>query len=131
MRYLLDTHLILWALVDDRRIDPHRAEIADPSNEIFFSSASIWEIAIKHNKGMLSFDPVEVTEACLQQGYTPLDISAEHAAATIRLAYPEDAPEHKDPFDRMLIAQAKTEGLFLLTEDKKILNYEEACIKRI
>ena len=69
MRYLLDTHIILWALVDDDKIEPFRGLIADPRNEIYFSPASIWEIAIKHEKGSLDFDLKEVEDACVMQGY--------------------------------------------------------------
>lgn len=130
MNYLLDTHLILWALVDDKRIDPFRTIIANPDNEIYFSAASIWEIAIKHEKGNLSFAPNEVETACLEQAYLPLSIKPKHAAATSELEYPDDIVPHKDPFDRMLIAQAKTEGMILLTADEKILKFNEYCIRK-
>ena len=131
MRYLLDTHIILWALVDDDKIEPFRGLIADPRNEIYFSSASIWEIAIKHEKGSLDFDLKEVEDACVMQGYMPMHMTAEHAIGTSDLRYPEGETPHKDPFDRMLIAQAKSEGLMLLTVDEKILKYTEPCIYRL
>ena len=117
-------------MVDDKRIDPFRTIIANPDNEIYFSAASIWEIAIKHEKGNLSFAPNEVETACLEQAYLPLSIKPKHAAATSELEYPDDIVPHKDPFDRMLIAQAKTEGMILLTADEKILKFNEYCIRK-
>lgn len=130
MRYLIDTQIILWALVDDQRIRPYKDTLKDPRNDIFFSSATIWEIAIKHAKGALTFSPKEVLDACLTQLYTEIEITSEHAAATADLSYPKNLPQHKDPFDRILIAQAKCEGMILLTADSKILKYNEPCIMR-
>ena len=131
MKYLLDTHVILWALIDDERIGNIRDLLQDPGNEIYFSSASIWEIRIKYEKGTLGFPPQEALDTCREQKYRQLDVRAEHTVAVGGLSYPEGLPVHKDPFDKILIAQAKYENMFLLTADRKIINYDEQCIREI
>ena len=129
MRYLLDTHVLIWALTGDSRADSVKRELIDSSNEVFFSSASIWEISIKQSIGKLSISPSEAIEYSEKQRFTELQINSMHAAAIAGLRYPENISPHKDPFDNMLIAQAKTEGLRLLTADEKIAVYLEPCIK--
>lgn len=129
MRYLLDTHVLIWTLTGDSRADSVKMELIDSSNEVFFSSVSIWEIAIKYTSGKLSISPAEAIEYSEKQRFTELPMYSMHAAAITSLRYPENIPLHKDPFDNMLIAQAKTEGLNLLTADEKIAVYLEPCIK--
>lgn len=131
MRYLLDTHVLLWALNGDRRADPVKAELIDSSNEVFYSSVSIWEIAIKHSIGKLLVTPSDAAQYAEKQKFSELAITAKHAEEIIDLRYPTELPPHKDPFDNMLIAQAKAEGLTLLTADEKMANYLEPCIKLI
>lgn len=126
MRLLLDTHILLWALVDDPRLpEEARQLIADPDNAIRVSAACIWEIAIKHAAGRGNM-PISADQAlahCKTAGYEFLSISPAHPAAT------ENLPLiHTDPFDRLLIAQAITEPVNLLTSDQTIARYVEAPI---
>ena len=124
VRVLLDTHIALWAIVDDARLSANaRRTIGDPANEILVSAASIWEIAIKRAlaRGAPSDMPISAVQALgyfRQAGYSLLNITAEHAAAVESLP-----PRHSDPFDRILIAQALTEPLHLLTHDRIVAGY--------
>jgi len=121
MKLILDTHLFLWALAGSSRLSARaRKLIADPSNELIFSVISIWEIAIKNGKGLSSFrsEPGLIRSSALQNQYTELDIRGPHVLAIANLP-----PIHKDPFDRLLIAQAMVEGITLLTADAVITRY--------
>jgi PIN domain nuclease of toxin-antitoxin system len=121
VKLLLDTHLLLWASERSARLsEAAKRLIDDPANELVFSVASIWEIAIKHSKGMPSFrvDPALLRNSVLQAGYSELDVSGTHAIAITSLA-----PIHKDPFDRLLISQSIVEGITLLTADLTIARY--------
>jgi len=118
---LLDTHLLLWASAGSSRLPAvARRMIANAANELFFSVASIWEIGIKQGKGLSDFhaDPGLVRSDLLQNGYTELDISGRHVLTVASMP-----PIHKDPFDRILIAQAMIEGITLLTADPVIARY--------
>ena len=121
MKLLLDTHLLLWAAGDpDRLSHAARALIEDPENELIFSAASLWEIAIKHGLGRADFQVnSRVLRRCLHDnGYSELPITSEHAVAIDSLPL-----IHKDPFDRILIAQATVEGITLLTTDSLVAKY--------
>ncbi len=123
MRLLLDSHVFVWAKADSPKLTAAaRAAIADPDNEMFVSIASAWELWIKHAKKPIApiFDggARAFALAAQQSGIAPLDISLEHAAAAARLAGP-----HRDPFDRMLAAQAMHEGLILVTHDDIFSRY--------
>ena len=121
MKLLLDTHLLLCAAGDPGRLSPvARALIEDAGNELFFSAASLWEISIKHGLGRADFqaDPRVLRRALLDNGYSELPIISEHAVAIEGLP-----PIHKDPFDRMLVAQATVEGITLLTADALLAQY--------
>lgn len=118
MRILLDTHLFLWSVKDDRKLSKAiRAKILAAS-EVYVSSASIWEATIKIQLGKLDADPLQLVEAISKSGFTELPITALHAATVARLS-----GIHRDPFDRMLIAQAISEPLTLLTSDHLLKNY--------
>ena len=118
MRLLLDTHTFLWWCEDDPQLrEAERAAIRDGANEVFLSAASVWEIAIKHALGRLEI-PEPASAAAVRLGFEPLAISFAHAEATALLP-----PLHRDPFDRMLVAQARTEGLTLVTRDPVIRAY--------
>ena len=117
MRVLLDTHLFLWALSSPSRLSKrtrHRIE----SSEVFVSAASIWEIAIKCALGKLEADPHEVLAGVEPAGFTQLGVIGEHAARVSNLP-----PIHKDPFDRLLVAQAWVEPMILLTDDDVLGEY--------
>ncbi len=121
MRLLLDTHLLLWAAENPKRLSPQALSlIEDGNNEVFFSAASIWETAIKHSRGRNDFqtEPGQFRLALLANQFSELPVTGEHAAAVAHLL-----PIHKDPFDRILIAQATIEGITLLTSDQKIASY--------
>ena len=119
MKLLLDTHLLLWA-AGDKLPAKARNLIEDRDNELFFSAASLWEITIKLGAGREDFqvDPAVLYRALLDNGYSELPISSEHAMATGQLP-----SAHKDPFDRMLVAQATVEGITLLTHDRRLAAY--------
>jgi PIN domain nuclease of toxin-antitoxin system len=111
MKLLLDTHLLLWAAGDPTRLSPAaRALMEDPDNELLFSAASLWEVAIKRMLDRQDFraDARLLRRGLLDNGYVELPIMSEHAVAIDGLA-----PIHADPFDRILIAQATVEGITL------------------
>jgi PIN domain nuclease of toxin-antitoxin system len=121
VKLLLDTHLLLWTAEGPRRLSKvARALISDQDNELLFSAASLWEIAIKRSLGRNDFqlDPRLLRRGLLDNGYAELPITSEHALATDSLR-----PIHKDPFDRILIAQATVEGITLLTVDPLVAQY--------
>ncbi|WP_158791572.1 type II toxin-antitoxin system VapC family toxin [Granulicella sp. L60] len=121
MKLLLDTHLLVWAISTSKRLSPKtRALIEDPDNQLFFSAASIWELAIKQGLGKENFsiDARIMRRGLLDNGYSELPISSDHAVAIDTLP-----PIHKDPFDRLLIAQATVEGITLLTVDPIVSRY--------
>ena len=124
MNLLLDTHLLLWAAGKPERFSPDTKELLlDPSNELWFSSASLREITIKRSLDRADFrvDPRRLWRMLLSHGYRELTISSEHAIAVGALP-----PLHKDPFDRILIAQARVEEIILLTADSRVASYGKA-----
>jgi PIN domain nuclease of toxin-antitoxin system len=121
MKLLLDTQLLLWAAGDpDRLSAAARALIGAPENEVWFSAASVWEIAIKRGLGREDFqvNPRLLRRGLLDNGYRELPVGSEHAVAIDSLP-----PLHKDPFDRLLVAQARVEGITLLTADASVAQY--------
>ena len=121
MKLLLDTHVLIWAAgLPDRLSAEARALIADADNELFFSAASLWEIAIKSGLGREDFavDARLLRRGLIDNGYSELPVASEHAVAIDGLP-----PIHKDPFDRLLIAQAMVEGVTLLTADEVVARY--------
>ena len=122
MKLLLDTHLLLWAAGEPQRLSATAtALIEDPANELVFSAASLWEVAIKCQLGRNDFrvDPRLLRRSLLDNGYLELRVTSEHAVATDNLP-----PIHKDPFDRILVAQATVEGMALLTVDPVVARYQ-------
>lgn len=128
MKLLLDTHLLLWTAEDRARVPAAARDlIGDPENELIFSVASIWETAIKsglkrHN---LRADARVLRRRLLDNGYTELPLLGTHAVAIDMLP-----PIHKDPFDRILVAQAMVEGITLLTVDPVVARYP-GPVKRV
>ncbi|MCG7363909.1 type II toxin-antitoxin system VapC family toxin [Roseomonas sp. ACRSG] len=123
MRLLLDTHLLLWALATPERLDAAtRAALEDPDNEVLFSAASLWEIAIKAGLGRpdFAFDPAQILRAALDTGFVELPV---RSAAAIQVA--GLPPHHRDPFDRLLIAQAMSEPVRFYTADPLLPPYSE------
>jgi PIN domain nuclease of toxin-antitoxin system len=123
MRLLLDTHYLIWALDDPARLPKAIVPmLEDPSNDVLFSAASIWEIAIKHSLGRADFDkqPGRISDAACRTGFTPLPVTISDAAAVASLP-----PHHRDPFDRLLVAQALAQPARLLTADPMLASYSE------
>jgi len=121
MKLLLDTHLLLSAAGDPERLSPAaRKLLGSQDNELVFSAASLWEIALKRGLGREDFrvDPRLLRRGLLDNGYLELPVSSEHAVAIDTLP-----PIHKDPFDRILVAQSMVEGITLLTSNPLVANY--------
>jgi PIN domain nuclease of toxin-antitoxin system len=128
VRLLLDTHLLLWAAGPSPRLSVQaRRFIDDPDNELVFSAASLWEVAIKSARGRDDFqvDARLLRRTLLNNGYEELPITGEHAVAVANLP-----PLHKDPFDRILIAQSIVEGIMLLSADPQVAQYP-APVRRV
>jgi PIN domain nuclease of toxin-antitoxin system len=121
MKLLLDTHLLLWAAGEPGKLTRAAKKLlSDPNNDLLFSAASLWEITIKRSLGRSDFrvEPRLLRRGLLDNGYLELPITSEHALAT------ETLPSvHKDPFDRILVAQAMVEGITLLTVDSLVAKY--------
>ena len=121
MKLLLDTQLLLWAAGQPERLSAAaRKQIRNPKNELLFSAASLWEIAIKSSLGREDFrvEPRLLRRGLLDNGYAELPVTSQHAVNIDGLA-----PLHKDPFDRLLLAQALTEGITLLSSDAQLIQY--------
>ena len=121
MKLLLDTQLLLWAAGQPERLSAvARKQLNNPRNELLFSAASLWEIAIKGNLGREDFrvEPRVLRRGLLDNGYAELPVTSQHAVSIDGLP-----PLHKDPFDRLLLAQALTEGVTLLTGDAQLAQY--------
>lgn len=121
MKLLLDTHLLLWAAGQPEQLSATaRTLLEDPLNELMFSAASLWEVAIKRGLGREDFrvDPRLLRRGLLDNGYSELPITSEHAVAVDGLP-----AIHKDPFDRILVAQSIVEGIALVTSDPVVAQY--------
>jgi len=122
MKFLLDTHLLLWAAGQPNRLSAAARKLIDaPTNELLFSAASIWEVAIKRGLGRSDFqaDPRLLRRGLLDNGYSELPVLSDHVVAIDTLP-----PIHKDPFDRLLVSQATVEGITLLTADSVVAQYQ-------
>lgn len=127
MNLLLDTHLLVWTATRPERLSGRaRTHLSEPTNTLFFSAVSIWEIGIKRRLDRLDFqlDPQRLRDQLLMNDYRELDFTSRHGIAVQDLP-----PLHRDPFDRALIAQARCEGLMLMTADSDIIRYGQAILK--
>ena len=119
MRLLLDTHVLLWWLADDRKLGKMAREIiANPDNDVHVSTASVWEAAIKTALGRFEVELDDLEEAIVRNGFRPLPIGFRHAVTAGRLP-----SVHRDPFDRMLVAQAGVEELRIVSHDQVFERY--------
>lgn len=124
MRLLLDTHVVLWVLSGSSELrDDVRELVRDGRNLVFVSAATAWEMTIKKALGKLSA-PDDLEEQLRRHRFTPLQISVSHALAVGRLP-----PVHSDPFDRMLVAQARAEGLTIVSRDDDVARYDVALVR--
>ena len=124
MKLLLDTHIFLWLNADDPKLTNKDRKLIDEAQEVFISSVVFWELATKISRGDLNADLEELRSALHDNAFTILPITVEHACATAALPW-----HHKDPFDRMLVAQAITEPLRLVTADHLLEPYSELIIR--
>lgn len=121
MRLLLDTHILLWAVVMPERLPADaRTTIEDVEHELYFSAASLWEVALKFGMGRDDFnvDPRLLRRALLENDYSEVAVTGAHAVAVDLLP-----PIHRDPFDRLLVAQAQIEAMTLVTADETVGRY--------
>lgn len=134
MNILLDTHIALWALTSFEKIDAAgQKSLEDESNTVYYSMASVWEVAIKNkiHPEQIPMSEEEFVALCNETGFSLLDIKVPHIFALKELKRAADAPRHNDPFDRLLIAQAKMENLKFMTHDSLLDGYNEDCVWKI
>jgi PIN domain nuclease of toxin-antitoxin system len=124
MRLLLDTHIFYWSFYERLRLSRKTLSLFNQAEEIFVSSASIWEISIKVRLGKMKADPQELIDSIEASGFQELPVWSRHAVVVANLPL-----HHTDPFDRLLIAQAITEPLHLVTTDAQLTQYSELVIK--
>ncbi len=118
MKLILDTHAALWWLSDDDRVGPEASrQLTDDTNQVLLSAAVVWEVAIKRSLGKLEA-PEDLAPTLLGAGAQPLPVTLDHAAAVETLPW-----HHRDPFDRMLVAQALAEGAALVSRDDRLRQY--------
>lgn len=123
MRVLVDTHVVLWWLLSSPRIrTEHATLLADPDTTVWVSAASVWEIGIKRRLGKLRFS-APISESCLAAGFGLLPVSAQHAEVAGALDL-----HHRDPFDRMLVAQAQIEQMAIMTVDPVFDDYDVVTV---
>lgn len=120
MRLLLDTHVFIWAVTDSRKLAASARKMIVAASEVHVSAASIWEIAIKARLGKIDGDPLKMADAIERSGFVELPICSRHAVMVAHLPL-----HHADPFDRLLVAQAVSEPLILLTADEALAPYSE------
>ena len=131
MRILLDTHIILWYITNDAKLPQNAKEwINSADNEIYYSLISLWEVAIKHliNPDRMPISDEEFAFYADNTGFSTLPLTKQHIQLLKTLHWQENAKEHHDPFDRILICQAKAESMIFLTHDSLIPGYDEPCI---
>lgn len=131
MKILVDTHILFWILTGDKKLSKRAlAYITDSENEVFYSVVSPWEVSTKHisHPDKMPFTGSTIINACQKTGFKVISVSRKHIETLDTLKRGEKEPPHKDPFDRMLLAQAKAEDMLFLTRDELILGYNEPCV---
>jgi PIN domain nuclease of toxin-antitoxin system len=124
MRLLLDTHIFCWSFYEPEKLSRRALEVINGAEEVFVSSASIWEVAIKVRLGKMNAEPFELFEQIAANDFYELPVLGKHALIVATMP-----PYHSDPFDRLLIAQAMSEPLHLLTVDPQLRQYSELVIE--
>jgi PIN domain nuclease of toxin-antitoxin system len=124
MRLLLDTHIFYWSFYERRRLSQEALELIAGAEEIFVSAASVWEISIKVRLGKIKADPLELIDHIEASGFQELPVWSRHTILVANLPM-----HHTDPFDRLLIAQAMSEPMHLLTADAQLKPYSELVIQ--
>ena len=131
MNILLDTHIALWAIADSKKLSERCSDILqDENHDIYVSIASIWEVAIKNilHPDEFSMSEFEYVKFCELMNFNILPVKIEHIFTLRSLTRPKEAPKHNDPFDRIMIAQAKYEKFSFLSHDSLLPFYNEGCI---
>ena len=131
MKLLLDTHILLWWFLGSDQLSQAAQEwIEDTENEIFYSIISILEVQLTFlsHPDKIDFSADTILAYCKMSNFSRIDLSEHHIRYLEKLCRPVSAPPHKDPFDRLLICQAATEGMKFLTHDHLIVQYDEPCI---
>jgi len=131
MKLLLDTHILLWVLLDDKKLsEKARRLLENGENEIYYSIASIWEIQMKYlaHPNQMTFTAEQVAAYCKESGFHRLLLDEAHIFYLKSLRRPETAPPHKDPFDKIMICQAMVENMLFITHDHLLPDYNEPCI---
>lgn len=131
MNILLDTHIALWAISDHPKLSKEARElITDPDNTIYYSAVSAWEVLLKHDspKNNLTLTSEDFIAYCEDAGYVALNMKPKHVVFAARLDTSGVGKQHNDPFDRLLLAQAKSEHFAFLTHDAKMPLYKEKCV---
>jgi len=119
VKVLLDTHVLLWALTKSEKLTKKAASlITDPDNLVLVSAATVWEVAIKKNIGRIEFVPEQLIDYIYKSGYKQLPVTFDHCTVLADLPL-----HHRDPFDRMLVAQSISEPAVLVTHDKTLAQY--------
>ena len=132
MNILLDTHMALWMLRDANLVPARALElVCNPKNDLFVSAISLWEVTLKHmkNPGAMPVSGSLFRQKSEEAGYGVMNLEPSHVDALETLRCAEVEARHKDPFDRMLIAQSKAEGMLLLTHDEKLDLYGEPLVR--
>ena len=129
---LLDTHIILWMIAGDKRLSKKAKEIIKNNiGSIYYSIASMWEAQIKYDLKKLPISSTDFMHYCEQSGYHKLPIDDLHVKELAGLQRDESAPPHNDPFDRIMLSQAKAEGFTFLTHDPLFRGYNEPCVVEV
>ena len=134
MKLLLDTHVLLWFFQKHILLSNNaRNMILDMENSIFFSVVSAWEVSVKHtaHPDKMFLNASKFLALCSDSGFEMLFLTDKHLMSLDTIRRAADAPPHKDPFDKMLIAQAKAEGMTFLTHDRMLPFYNESCVQLI
>lgn len=131
MKRLIDTHILLWALLDDDRLPKKAKKILTRTEiDIYYSIISLWEIELKHllHPMQMHVNAQNIREYAQEAGFQSLPLHDRHIFALSSLNRPDTAKPHKDPFDRLLICQAKCENMVFLTHDTLLADYNEPCV---
>ena len=129
---LLDTHIILWMIAGDKRLSKKAKEIIKNNiGSIYYSIAAMWEAQIKYDLKKLPISGTDFMHYCEQSGYHKLPIDDLHVKELAGLERDESAPPHNDPFDRIMLSQAKAEGFTFLTHDPFFSGYNEPCVVEV
>lgn len=129
---LLDTHIILWMISDDKRLSQKaKTIIKENFDSVYYSIASMWEVQIKYGEKKMPISGIDFMHYCEQSGYHKLPIDDLHVKELANLERDESSPPHNDPFDKILLSQAKAEGFTFLTHDPFFRGYNEPCVVEV